>query len=192
MASHLHLTRIFGQSVDIGPPNFTQHTGRTNSTNQRSTQPTIHPFNVLNPHPPLSLLWSYLVSNPRWSHPAPKKKTSHLTLTTSGSSSTAHANPLATSSHAPTSPPPNHAAQRASLTSTTSHVARRNGSVRAAETRSPICATSGFARSAAQGSNSVGTRAAKAEGLSWALGVVRSCDGGLDLIMMGGSGCGGE
>ena len=64
MASHLYSTRIFGQSVDIGPPNFTQHTGRTNSTNQRSTQPTIHPFNVLNPHQPLSLLWPYLVSNP--------------------------------------------------------------------------------------------------------------------------------
>ena len=31
----------------------------------------------------------------------------------------------------------------------------------------------------------------KEEGLSWALGVVGSCDGGLGL-MMGGSGCGGE
>ena len=99
MASHLHLPRIVGQFSDNKPPNSLQNTERTTPANQhRSHHQTLYPSNVLNPHPPLSLLRPHLVSKQQ-SHPIRAlKETTHLTTTTTpGSSSTAPANPPATS-----------------------------------------------------------------------------------------------
>lgn len=74
MASHLYLTELIGQTVDNIPRSLSRGTQRLTLVNQRSTEATIHPFNVLNSHPPLSILRPYLVSNPPRFQPAHEKK----------------------------------------------------------------------------------------------------------------------
>ena len=79
MASPVYLTTIIDQSFDIRLRNSSQNTQRTTIANQRSTRstvhPSIHPSNVLNPHPPLSLLRPHLVSCPH--KPPATHKNSH-------------------------------------------------------------------------------------------------------------------
>jgi hypothetical protein len=67
-------------------------------------------------------------------------------------------------------------ARQAFLTYIAFHVALQNGIVRAAETRGPICAISGFVNSVQPGLRSGGTRVGEGEGWSLELGVVGLCN----------------
>jgi hypothetical protein len=62
MVSHLYLTEIIRQPVGVIPPNLLQRFQGTALANQQPIESTTYSFNVLNPHPTLSLLRSHLVS----------------------------------------------------------------------------------------------------------------------------------